>query len=151
MILLGKEVAELKDYQCKRIVLNGTGRPRSEIWGSVRTDPTVPAEPAHSAIQSDATQDSCKPKYPCLACRASLIKEQVFSEQWGHEIEAPQRSSTRSVCEAKWFIFTKCRQSNQVDFRAQPIKSIADFLLCLFQGRSLGSYSKVLLMDIEQP
>ena len=53
------------------------------------------------------------------------------------QIEAPQRVSTRSLYEAKWTIFTKWRHSNQVDFRAPSIKSIADFLLHLFQDRKL--------------
>ena len=52
-------------------------------------------------------------------------------------IEAPQRGSTRSVYEAKWTIFTKWCLSNQVDFRAPPLKAIADFLLYLFQDRKL--------------
>ena len=38
--------------------------------GSIRTDPTVPAQSAHSAIQSDSTQESGRPKFPCLAPRA---------------------------------------------------------------------------------
>ena len=52
-------------------------------------------------------------------------------------IEAPQRGSTRSVYEAKWTIFTKWCLSNQVDFRAPPLKAIADFLLHLFQDKKL--------------
>ena len=52
-------------------------------------------------------------------------------------IEAPQRGSTRSVCEAKWVIFTKWCLSNQVDFRAPSVKAIADFLLYLFHDRKL--------------
>ena len=50
---------------------------------------------------------------------------------------APQRRSTRSVYEAKWTIFTKWCLSNQVDFRAPPLKAIADFLLHLFQEKKL--------------
>ena len=50
---------------------------------------------------------------------------------------APQRGSTRSVYEAKWTIFTKWCLSNQVAFRAPPLKAIADFLLHLFQDRKL--------------
>ena len=46
-------------------------------------------------------------------------------------IEAPQRGSTRSVYEAKWCL------SNQVDFRAPPLKAIADILLHLFQDKKL--------------
>ena len=49
-------------------------------------------------------------------------------------IEAPQRGSTGSVYEA---IFTKWCLSNQVDFRAPPLKAIADFLLYLFCDRKL--------------
>ena len=52
-------------------------------------------------------------------------------------IEAPQRGSTRSVYEAKWNIFTKWYLSNLMDFRAPPIKSIADFLLYLVQDKKL--------------
>ena len=51
--------------------------------------------------------------------------------------EAPQRGLTRSVYAVEWIIFTKWCLSNQVDFRAPPVKSIADFLLYLFQDRKL--------------
>ena len=44
-----------------------------------------------------------------------------------------QRGSTRSVYEAKWTIFTKWCFGHQVDFRAPPVKSVADFLMYLFQ------------------
>ena len=72
-----------------------------------------------------------------LHARASGIKEQGFSETVGARIEAPQRGSIKSVYEAKWTIFTECCLSNQVDFTAPPIKSIADFLLYLFQEKNL--------------
>ena len=65
------------------------------------------------------------------------IKEQGFSEAVAARIETPQRGSTRSVYEAKWAIFTKWCLSNQVDFRAPPLKAIADFLLHLFQDKKL--------------
>ena len=52
-------------------------------------------------------------------------------------IEAPQRRSTRSVCEAKWAIFTKWCVTNQVDFRSPPVKSVADFLMYLFEDKKL--------------
>ena len=52
-------------------------------------------------------------------------------------IEPPQRGSTRSVYEAKWTIFTKWCLTSQVDFRAPPEKSVADFLMYLFQDRKL--------------
>ena len=98
--------------------------------------PNLP-QPVNTALQSDPSQKSDKSKSPRMAPRASAIKEQGFSEAVAARIEAPQRGSTRSVCEAKWAIFTKWCLSNQVDFRAPPVKSVADFLLYLFQDRQL--------------
>ena len=108
--------------------------------GNVQSDPYVSAQPALSGIstiQPDLAQELVKPEPTCLAPRATVIKEQGFSEAVAARIEAPQRGSTRSVYEAKWTIFTKWCLSNQVDFRAPPLKAIADFLLYLFQDRKL--------------
>ena len=108
--------------------------------GNVHSDPSVSAQPARSGIstiQPDLAQELVKPEPTCLAPRATAIKEQGFSEAVAARIEAPQRGSTRSVYEAKWTIFTKWCLSNQVDFRAPPLKAIADFLLYLFQDRKL--------------
>ena len=104
--------------------------------GNVQSDPTVSAQHTKlsvSAIQPGPLQEPVKSEPTCLAPRASAIKEQGFSEAVAARIEAPQRGSTRSVYEAKWTIFTKWCLSNQVDFRARPLKAIADFLLHLFQ------------------
>ena len=76
---------------------------------------------------------SDKSNSSCMAPRASAITEESCCEAVAERIEAPQRGSTRSVYEAKWTIFTKWCLTNQVDFRAPPVKSIADFLLYLFQ------------------
>ena len=99
--------------------------------------PAQPAQPAHTALQSDPSQKSDKSKSPCLAPRATTIKEQGFSEAVAARIEAPQRRSTRSVYEAKWAIFTKWCFTNQVDFRSPPVKSVADFLMYLFEDKKL--------------
>ena len=72
-----------------------------------------------------------------MAPRASAIKEQGFYAAVAARIEAPQRGSTRSVYEAKWAIFTKWCFTHQVGFRAAPVKSVADFLMYLFQDRKL--------------
>ena len=107
---------------------------------NVKPDPTVSAQhtqPSVSAIQPDPSQEPVESEPACLAPRASAIKEQGFSEAVAARIEAPQRRSTRSVYEAKWTIFTKWCLSNQVDFRAPPLKAIADFLLHLFQEKKL--------------
>ena len=107
---------------------------------NVKPDPTVsaqPTQPSVSAIQPGPSQEPVESEPTCLAPRASAIKEQGFSEAVAARIEAPQRRSTRSVYEAKWTIFTKWCLSNQVDFRAPPLKAIADFLLHLFQDKKL--------------
>ena len=106
----------------------------------VQSGPSQPAQPAQSAdtaLQSDPSQKSDKSKSPCLAPRATKIKEQGFSEAVAARIEAPQRRSTRSVYEAKWAIFAKWCITNQVDFRSPPVKSVADFLMYLFEDKKL--------------
>ena len=105
--------------------------------GNVQSDPSVSAQSGISTIQPDPTQEPVKPEPTCLAPRATAIKEQKFPEAVAARSEAPQRGSTRSVCEAKWTIFTKWCLSNQVDFRAPPLKAIADFQLHLFHDRKL--------------
>ena len=108
--------------------------------GNVQPDPIAlasTAKPFDSTLQSDPSQESDKPKSPCVAPRATTIKEQGFSEAVATTIEAPQRRSTRSVDEAKWTIFIKWCISNQVDFRAPPVNSVADFLMYLFEERNL--------------
>ena len=107
---------------------------------NVKPDPTVSAQhtqPSVSAIQPGPSQEPVESEPTCLAPRASAIKEQGFSEAVAARIEASQRRSTRSVYEAKWTIFTKWCLCNQVDFRAPPLKAIADFLLHLFQEKKL--------------
>ena len=108
--------------------------------GNVQSYPSVSAQPAQSGIstiQPDPAQEPVNPEPKCLAPRATAIKEQGFSEAVSAQIEAPQRGLTRYVYEAKWTIFTKWCLHNQVDFRAPPLKAIADFLLHLFQDRRL--------------
>ena len=107
---------------------------------NVKSDPTVSAQHTQlsvSAIQPGPSQEPVESEPTCLAPRASAIKEQGFSEAVAARIEAPQRGSTRSVYEAKWASFTKWCLSNQVDFRTPPLKTIADFLLHLFQDKKL--------------
>ena len=98
---------------------------------------SVRSQSVDTALQSDPSQKSDKSKSPRMAPRASAIKEQGFSAAVAARIEAPQRGSTRSVYEAKWASFTKWCLTNQVDFRAPPVKSVADFLMYLFQDRKL--------------
>ena len=78
---------------------------------------------------------------PNLNLLAWLLEPQsswtrVSLRQWQQELRL-LKDYQPDQSEAKWTIFTKWCHSNQVDFRAPPIKSIADFLLYLFQDRKL--------------
>ena len=121
--ILGKVVEKLQDSPCKKIILIAPGWPKMPwFWDLVAMSSHIPltlpqsAQPIDTALQLDPSQKS-----EALAAR----------------IEAPQRGSTRSVYEAKWAIFTKWCVTNQVDFRAPPVKSVADFLMYLFQDTKL--------------
>ena len=142
--VLGKVVEKLQDCPYKRIILIAPGwLNMTWFWDLVAISSQIPlesaqpAKPANTALQSDSPQKSDKSISPCLAHRASAIKEQGFSEAVVTRIEAPQRGSSRSLYEANSTIFTKWCLSNQVDFRAPPITSVADFLMYLFQDGKL--------------
>ena len=117
----------------------------------VQSDPTEPAllaQPVNTALQSDPSQKSDKPKSPCMAPRATSIKVQGFSEAVAARIEAPQRGSTRSVYEAKWTIFSIGALLIRWTSGHPPVKSVADFLMYLLRT---GSYSPAPLMVTGQP
>ena len=138
--ILGKVVEKLQDCPCKRIIPIAPGWPNMPwFWDLVAMSSQIPLSLPNllTFLQSDPSQKYDKSKSPCMAPRASAIKEQGFSEAVAARIEAPQRGSTRSVYEAEWTIFTKWCLTNQVDFRTLPVKSVADFLLYLFQVRKL--------------
>ena len=108
--------------------------------GTVISDPSLPTQssrPSDTAIQQGASQESDQSKPTRLAPRAEAIKEQGFSSPVASRIEAPQRSSTRTVYQAKWAVFVRWCESSQVDFRSPSVKQIADFLLHLFQEKNL--------------
>ena len=110
------------------------------LGGHVQPNSSRPAKSTQSldtALQSDPSQKSSQSKSPSMAPRATAINEQGFSEAVAARIEAPQRRSTRSVYEAKWAIFTKWCITNQVAFNSPPLKSVADFLLYLFEVKNL--------------
>ena len=108
--------------------------------GTVISDPSLPTQsfrPSDTAIQQGTSQEFDQSKPTRLAPRAEAIKEQGFSSPVASQIEAPQRSSTRTVYEAKWAVFVRWCESSQVDFRSPSLKQIADVLLHLFQEKNL--------------
>ena len=131
--ILGKMV-KLQDSPCKRIILIPPGWPNmSWFWDLVTMSNQIPL-----SLPNLLTQPFNQiPHRNLTNLNPTAIKEQGFSVAVATMIEAPQRGSTRSVYEAKWAIFTKWCITNQVDFRAPPVKSVADFLMYLFEDRKL--------------
>ena len=78
---------------------------RSESKGASKIpQPAQSAQPVDTALQSELSQKSDKPKSPCMTPRASAIKEQGFSEAVTARIEAPQRGVTRSMRQSGPFL-----------------------------------------------
>ena len=113
------------------------------VLGPGRTvvpDPSLPTQSSglsDSAIQQGSSQESNQPKPSRMAPRDEAIKEQGFSSPVASQIEAPQRSSTRTFYDAKRSVFVRWCETSQVDFRSPSVKQIADFLLHLFQEKNL--------------
>ena len=99
--------------------------------------PTQSSRPSDPAIQQGSSHGSDQPKPSRNDPRAEAIKEQWFSSPVASRIEARQRSSTRTIYEAKWAVFVRWCKTSQMDFRSPSSKQIADFLLHLFQEKNL--------------
>ena len=142
--ILGKVVEKLQDYPCNRIILIAPGWPNMPwFWDLVAMSSQTPLYlPNLPNLVSQPFNQTLHRNLSNLNLHAWLLEPQQsrsrgFSEAVAARIEAPERGSTRSVYEAKWTMFTKWCLSNQVNFRAPPLKAIADFLLHLFQDRKL--------------
>ena len=76
-----------------------------------------------------------------LNLHAGLLEPQhsrsrASPRQWQQELKLLKEDQPNQS-EAKRSIFTKWCLNNQVDFRAPPVKSVADFLMYFFQDRKL--------------
>ena len=83
--------------------------------------------------QPRVSQQSTIPQPQCLVSRSEQLQEQGFSSEVAERIAAPQRSSTRSIYQAKWALFEKWCRENLVDFSKPSIKRVSDFFMHLFQ------------------
>ena len=132
---LGQSGGEVTRLPMQETCLFAPVRPNRPGFGDLMaissSDSTESAQLVNTALQSDPSQKSGNSESPYMAPRATTMEEQGFSEAVVARIEAPQRGSIRSVNDPKWCII------NGVDFRAPPIKSVTDFLMCLFEDRKL--------------
>ena len=141
--LLTQVVSKLMDQGCCRIILIVPGWSNMPwFWDLVSLSSQIPfslplQKDLLTTIQWSPSQEPLPSKPACVAPRAPSIQEQGFSDEVAALIEAPQRSSTRTVYKSKGAIFVKWCDSNEVDFRSPSLKHIADFLLYLFKERHL--------------
>ena len=87
---------------------------------------------AQAVKQPGVSQQSAIPQPPCLVSRSEQLQEQGFSSKVAERIAAPQRSSTRSIYQAKWALFEKWCRENSVDVSKPTIDgyrtAILDYL-----------------------
>ena len=128
--ILGK-VLKLQDYPCNRMVLIAPGWPNMPwFWDLVAMSSQIPL---------------CLPSIPNLVSQPfnQVLHRNLSNLNLHAWLLEPQQSRSKAslrqpdLSEAKWTIFTKWGLSNQVDFRAPPLKAIADFFLYLFQEKKL--------------
>ena len=131
--ILGK-VVKLQGYACKRIILIAPRWANMPwFWDLVAMSNQIPlCLPNLSNLVSQPFNQTLHRNLSNLNLHAWLPEPQqsrsrASLRQLQHELRL-LRGSTRSVYEAKWTIFTKWCLTHQVDFRAPPLKTIADFL-----------------------
>ena len=139
--ILGKVVERLQDSLCKRIILIAPGWPNmpwfwelvamsSQVRLSLPSLPNLLTQPFNQIPHRNLTN---------LNLHAWLLEPQqsrnrASRRQWQQELRLLRGDQPD---QAKWTIFTKWCLAHQVDFRAPPVKSVADFLMYLFQDRKL--------------
>ena len=107
-----------------------TGQGGQQIVGPSlqKSDPHSSGLAQHAMVLGPGGTVISDPSLPTQSSRPSPVASRI---------EAPQRSSTRTVYEAKWAVFVRWCESSQVDFRSPSVKQVADFLLHLFQEKNL--------------
>ena len=142
--ILGKVVEKLQDYPCNRIILIAPGWPNMPwFWDLVAMSSQIPlCLPSIPNLVSQPFNQVLHRNLSNLNLHAWLLepqqsKSKASLKQWQHELRLLKEDQPDLSYEAKWTIFTKWCLSNQVDFRAPPLKAIADFLLHLFQEKKL--------------
>ena len=131
--ILGKVVAKLQDYSCRRIILISPGWPNMPwFWDFVAMLSQIPL-----CLPNLLTQPFNKTPHRNLSnlnLHAWLLESQSSKSRaslrhWQHKFRLLRENQLDQSMRQKWCL------SNRVDFRAPLIKSIADFLLYLFQNR----------------
>ena len=139
--ILGKVVEKLQNSPCKRIILIAPGWPNmSWFWDLVTMSSQIPlslpnllTQPFNQIPHRNLTN---------LNLHAWLLEPQqsrsrASLKQWQHELRLLKEDQPDQFMRQSGPFFTKWCITSQVDFRAPPVKSVADFLMYLFEDRKL--------------
>ena len=139
---LGQVVEKLQDYPCNRIILIAPGWPNMPwFWDLVAMSSQIPlCLPSIPNLVSQPFNQVLHRNLSNLNLHAWLLEPQqsrskASLRQWQHELRLLKEGQPDlSMRQSGPFLQSL---SNQVDFRAPPLKAIADFLLHLFQEKKL--------------
>ena len=141
--ILGKVVEKLQDSPYRRLIIIAPGWPNMAwFWDLVEMSSQIPLLlPQLPNLLTQPFNQTPHRSLTNLNLHAWLLEPQlsrskVSLRQWQQELKL-LREDQPDPSEAKWAIFTKWCITNQVDFRTPPVKSIADFLMYLFEERKL--------------
>ena len=139
--ILGKVVEKLQDSPCRRIILIAPGWPNMPwFWDLVAMSSQIPlslpnllTQPFNQIPHRNLTN---------LNLHAWLLEPQQSKSrasltQWQQGLRLLRGDQQGQSMRQSRPFFTKWCITNQVDFRAPPVKSVADFLLYLFEDRKL--------------
>ena len=141
--ILGKVVEKLLDSPCKRLILIAPGWPNMPwFWDLVTMSSQVPLSlPNLPSLLTQPFNQIPHRNLTNLNLHAWLLepqksKNRASLRQWQQELRLlkegqPDQSMRQSGP------FTKWCDANQVDFRSPPVKSVADFLMYLFEDKKL--------------
>ena len=137
--ILGKVVEKLLDSPCKRIIMIAPGWPNMPwFWDLVAMSSQVPLSlPNLPNLLTQPFNQIPHRNLTNLNLHAWLLeprksKNRASLTQWQQELKL-----LKEDLPDKWTIFTKWCITNQVDFRSPPVKSVADFLMYLFEDKKL--------------
>ena len=138
--VLGKVVEKLQDYPCNRITPIAPGWPNMPwFWDMVAMSRQIPlclpnlpnlvSQPFNQTLHRNLSN----PNLHAWLLEPQQSRSRDSLRQWQYELRLLKEDQPDpSMRQSGPFL-----QSNQVDFRAPPLKAIADFLLQLFQDRKL--------------
>ena len=142
--ILGKVVEKLLDSPCKRLILIAPGWPNIPwFWDLVTMSSQVPLSlPNLPSLLTQPFNQIPHRNLTNLNLHAWLLepqksKNRASLRQWQQELRLLKEDQPDQSMRQSGPFWTKWCDANQVDFRSPPVKSVADFLMYLFEDKKL--------------